>query len=96
VPIAPSASSKPWLMMVPSKTAAVTLAGIDPDAAFYALRHADVSRTQGGRAGEGRGGPWRGTSRGMIEADHAKFLPKGSSEVRGDGSACVEARACCR
>jgi hypothetical protein len=73
VPIAPSASSKPWLMMVPSKTAAVTLAGIDPDAAFYALRHADVSRTQGGRAGEGRGGPWRGTSRGMIEADHAKL-----------------------
>jgi integrase len=55
---------------------AVALAGIDPDATFYALRHAYISNALKAGVPAKAVADHCGTSLRMIETNYAKFMPE--------------------
>lgn len=77
-PLFTTAEGAPWTESVHKRpfAAAVTRAGIDPDATFYALRHAYISHALKMGVPAKAVADHCGTSLRMIEANYAKFIPE--------------------
>jgi hypothetical protein len=70
-------------------TAAVGRAGLDPDATFYSLRHASITRMKATVPTQAVAAH-HGTSARIIEANYAKFVPADRARYAALGALTVD------
>ena len=87
-----TADGRPWGESLHKRpfAAAVREAGLDPEATFYSLRHASITRMLKAGVPTQAVAEHHGTSALMIETNYAKFLPSDRARYAVLGDAAIE------
>ena len=90
-----TAAGEPWAEGLHKRpfAAAVDRAGLDPEATFYSLRHASITRMLKAGVPTQAVAEHHGTSARMVEANYAKFVPSDRSRYAALGALTVDVGA---